>query len=32
MNDQHIINFSLVLEYLEVAFYRQNIETFFDFL
>jgi hypothetical protein len=32
MNDQHIINFSLVLEYLEVAFYRQNIEAFFAFL
>jgi hypothetical protein len=32
MNDQHIINFSLVLEFLEVAFYRENIEAFFDFL
>jgi Ferritin-like domain len=32
MNDQHIINFSLVLEFLEVAYYRQNIEAFFDFL
>ena len=32
MNDQHIINFSLVLEFLEVAYYRENIEAFFDFL
>jgi hypothetical protein len=32
MNDQHIINFSLVLEFLEVEFYRQNIAAFFDFL
>jgi Ferritin-like domain len=32
MNDQHIINFSLVLEFLEVAFYRQNIEAFFSLL
>jgi hypothetical protein len=32
MNDQHIINFSLVLEFLEVEFYRQNIEAFFNFL
>ena len=32
MNDQHIINFSLVLEFLEVAYYRQNIEAFFNFL
>ena len=32
VNDQHIINFSLVLEFLEVDFYRQNIETFFNFL
>ncbi len=31
-NDQHIINFSLVLEFLEVEFYRMNIERFFDFL
>jgi hypothetical protein len=31
-NDQHIINFSLVLEFLEVEFYRQNIEAFFSFL
>ena len=28
-NDQMIINFVLVLEYLEVAFYRMNIEKFF---
>ncbi len=32
MNNQHIINFSLVLEFLEVAFYRENIEAFFNFL
>jgi hypothetical protein len=32
MNDQHIINFSLVLEFLEVEFYRQNIAAFFNFL
>jgi hypothetical protein len=31
-NDQHIINFSLVLEFLEVEFYRQNIQAFFNFL
>jgi len=31
-NDQHIINFSLVLEFLEVEFYRQNIQKFFDLL
>jgi hypothetical protein len=31
-NDQHIINFSLVLEFLEVEFYRQNINAFFNFL
>jgi hypothetical protein len=31
-NDQHIINFSLVLEFLEVEFYRSNIQTFFNFL
>jgi hypothetical protein len=29
-NDQHIINFSLVLEFLEVEFYRQNLEAFFN--
>jgi hypothetical protein len=31
-NDQHIINFSLVLEFLEVEFYRQNIQAFFSLL
>lgn len=31
-NDQHIINFSLVLEFLEVEFYRQNIQAFFGLL
>lgn len=31
-NDQAIINFVLVLEFLEVEFYRMNIEKFFQFL
>jgi len=31
-NDQAIINFVLVLEFLEVEFYRMNIEKFFRFL
>jgi hypothetical protein len=31
-NDQHIINFSLVLEFLEVEFYRMNIQQFFNLL
>lgn len=31
-NDQAIINFVLVLEFLEVEFYRRNIEKFFRFL
>jgi hypothetical protein len=32
MNDQHIINFSRELKFLEVEFYRNNIQAFFDFL
>ena len=31
-NDQAIINFVLVLEFLEVEFYRMNIERFFRVL
>lgn len=31
-NDQAIINFVLVLEFLEVEFYRMNIQKFFQFL
>jgi len=31
-NDQAIINFVLVLEFLEVEFYRMNIQKFFRFL
>ncbi len=31
-NDQAIINFVLALEFLEVEFYRMNIEKFFQFL
>ena len=31
-NDQRIVSFSLVLEFLEVEFYRMNIEKFFRFL